>query len=227
MAEPMRPLYDFLPMLRVEAPGVPNPLAIQYLRLAAKDFCKRTRNWRHTITVEMDADGNESVVAPANSVVFEIENAHFGDDRIPLEPLAYTSVDPDYFVPDPDNTGTPMYVTMKGRNTITILPYAEGTLHLSVFLHPLAGPEDTLRPDAGPVDYEAINSVPAFLFTDHADVIIAGALAKLLQVPQTKFQDPGRAQSFAMMYEANIVPELHANISGKASAVKRAKPEWF
>lgn len=227
MLEPMRDLSDFLPLVIPYAPGVSDPMAIQALRLSAAEYCRRTRCWRHTSQVEITQDNAELIVAPANTSVFEIETSHWGTGMTPLTPITYTDIDPLWLTTDPQDL--PRYVTMVTTNAVTVVPRAEGTLHLSMFLTPITGPTDTL----GAVDDVAedvrltVNKVPEFLFNDVAEVIAAGALFRLKMTPNQEFSDPNGAAVFKSLFDDATDTRFRTGIKGKHGATKRAPTLWM
>jgi hypothetical protein len=228
MAEQLRPLGDFLQLVRMEAPGAADVLAIQALRLSAADYCKKTRCWRHAITVQMDADGDDPVVVPDHTSLYQIESALWGDDRDPITPIAYTDVMDDWQLTEAGNY-KPDFITMTSTNTVTVLPKIAGTLHLSVFLTPIVGPSDLLGPSAGgvPAPYDDINRVPNFLFTDHAETIASGALYRLLRIPNMPFTNPEMAAAHFTMFNEAADRASNVSITGKQRARKRARPIWY
>ena len=57
-------LSQFLHMVLPYAPGLPVMTAEHELRLAAIEFCERTRCWRHMIEVEFDDENAQAAIAP-------------------------------------------------------------------------------------------------------------------------------------------------------------------
>lgn len=228
MLEPLRPLEDLLPLVHPHVYGASEPLMLQSIRLSVIDFCKRTRCWRHTVQVAMDEDGDDPIVAPANTSIFEIESAHFGMGLEPLTPIAFTDVDKNWLMAEAADTN-PIYITMTSRNTVTVLPKKVGDLHLSLFLTPVSGPLDALGPeqigDADP--YDGVNTAPDFLFTDHAEVIAAGALTRLFLMPNVAWANPELAAYYNDRFDKGAVSMANSNIRGKLKAKSRPQIRWL
>jgi len=122
----------------------------------------------------------------------------------------------------------PEYVTQTSANTITVLPKVVGTLHLSAFIRPIAGPDDLIAPSGPTADpYSAVNQVPAFLFNDVAETIASGALARILRKPGQTYTNPDMAAFHMGLFQQGADRNKRASIRGKHRAVKRARPVWF
>ena len=57
-------LQTLFPLILPKAPGCPGVTAAQQARLAAIEFCERSRCWREITTVTVDAAGEAALVAP-------------------------------------------------------------------------------------------------------------------------------------------------------------------
>lgn len=68
---------QFLPMILPYAPGLPTMTAEHAVRLAAIEFCERTRCWRHAVDVVFSADNHQAVVAPDYATIHQFEFAVF------------------------------------------------------------------------------------------------------------------------------------------------------
>ena len=218
MAQPTINLSEFLPLVQPHAPGASIPAMSQALRKASIEFCETTRCWRHIATVTITEQGNV-VAAPDYAAIYEFELATFDGDN-ELIPVQYSDLEAKEF----GETGIPKYITQTGPNTVSILPFSEGEMELSMFLKPRHGDQYTLVNDMPENVYD---SVPQFLHTLHGEVIAAGALSRLLTLPNQPFTNPKMAAFFRQQYENRAVKTSNNNIRGQHRARPRIHPSWF
>lgn len=230
MSAPTINVADFLPLVRPHAYGAPDPTIMQSLRMAAVEFCERTRCWRHVHTLALPQDGR-ATVAPTWSAIHEFETATWSAETDPatatfeqgreLTPLAYSDIGPGGFV----HAGGPQAISQVSPNQVIVLPAEAGVLRLSLFLKPMHGQEWDLAAD-GEVQ-NRYDTVPAFLLTMHGEAIAAGALARLLMQEKTAYYSPDRAAMFAARFEAAADRRFTHNLRGQQRAPLRSKPHWF
>ncbi|MGP9790696.1 hypothetical protein [Roseinatronobacter sp. NSM] len=89
MANPIR-LTEFLRYVLPHAPGVPDVLAEQYIRMAAIEFCERTKCWRKICHTHLDRKNTVALVAPNYAAIHQIEYASFASESVPKTPLTPT-----------------------------------------------------------------------------------------------------------------------------------------
>jgi hypothetical protein len=211
----------FLPIILPQAPGCPRFFAEQAARLAAIEYCERTRCWRHIVTISL-ATNPQAIVAPEYSAIHEIEEASF--DGQPLTPTQWTDADPDE-LRDAPQIGKPKYLTQIDHNTVSIYPFAPGTLRASLFLKPRSGqlfgtdPTDPL--------HDAFNVVPEFLSIQKAEAIADGALARILATPGEQFTDLQRAGFHLERFERACNSAFASHMKTQHRAKIRTNPRWF
>lgn len=220
-----RPLADFLPLVLPHAPDCPRTVAEQYLRLAAIEWCERTRCWRHVTTMALTEQG-EAIVAPDYAAIFEIETAEFSNgntDPVPLTPTQFTSVSLE------DATamagGLPRYITQASPSTVTVLPFEAGDLSLSLFLKPRSGTEYGNDPD-DPLQ-DRLNVVPQHVFVQSAEQIAEGALGRLLAIKNTSWHDPNMALYYSGRFDQACDRNFRSDMRGQHRAPVRTKPQFF
>ncbi|WP_333826856.1 hypothetical protein [Pararhodobacter sp.] len=216
-------LSKFLPYTALHAPGAPIPTIESYLRLAAIEFCERTRCWRHMVNVELTDENHVAVVAPPYAAIHAFEYAAFIADngpRRPLLPTQYSDLAPEGF---PENAGAlPNHITQATPNSITIFPFAAGEVELSVFLKPRFG-QDFNGPDRESPIEDAYDKVPEFLLTQWGEAIAVGALSKLLIVPQQRWTDQKTAMTFLARFERYCDQHFSSNVIGQQRAPRRSR----
>lgn len=221
MASPIQPLADFLPYVLPEAPSCPAPTAEFQLRMAAIEFCERTRCWRHLTTVAVSSE-NRTIAAPALTSIHEFEEVTH--DGRPLTPTQFTDTEASALTGELME-GPPKYITQTEPGLVTIFPYQAGTLRISMFLKPQHGtlfgydPINPLR--------DSLNVVPQFMLAQHAQSLAHGALARILRLPNEPWTDPGRSQFHAMQFEKAIGGHFSNNLRGQQRAPVRVKAQWM
>lgn len=223
MPLPTRPLKDFLPMVLPEAPACPRPVAEQYLRLAAIEFCERTRCWRHVSTQTISTQ-EPAIVAPDYATIHEIETAEW-DGEYELEPTQFSEVDPDAYGAAAGEAGPARYITQTAPNQVAVVPFDTGSLRLSLFLKPRSGSEYGNDPN-DPLQ-DRYNVVPEFMLIQHGDHIASGALARILTLPKQTFTNPQMAQVHLARFERACDNKFSSNMKGQHRAKRRVKAHSF
>ncbi|EDM71052.1 hypothetical protein RAZWK3B_16685 [Roseobacter sp. AzwK-3b] len=214
-------LDKMLPLVLPYAPGVPDNVATYNLRLAAIEFCERTRCWRHITTITLRRDG-QAVAAPPYAAIHEIEKAVFNNETT-LEPLQYSDVD-DTQLGAP-NEAPPKYITQSEYDTIRILPFQEGTLEVSMFLKPVFGSEIEIGDEGEVVD--AYDVIPEFIYKAHAEQIAAGALARLLAQPDKPWTNIQVSMMWGQRFNDLADAKFSVNLTGQHRARRRTKYHDF
>lgn len=219
MTQPTINVSKFLPLVQPYAPHASDPAVMQALRKAAIEFCEQTRCWRHMIRLTISRQ-DYPAIAPAYAAIHEFETVTFNDDT-PLTPVQFSDVEHADF----SEQGAPRYITQTGPSRISILPFSDGVLDISVFLKPRHGDEYALSPDSAPEN--VYDTVPDFLFTLHGEVIAAGALSRLLLLPGQPFTDPKMAEYFRADFQRRAERVFNHNVRGQQRARPRILARWF
>lgn len=221
MSAPNTPLSAFLPYVLPYVATCPDPVAEFQLRMAAIEFCERTRCWRHIISVAVAAN-NQTIAAPTYSTIHEIEEATFNGK--PLNPTQYTATDPNELT-GLTATGDPVNITQIESGVVALYPFKTGTLRLSAFLKPMHGSAFGLNP-LDPLS-DAYNVVPEFLLRQHAETIARGALARIYGLPNEQFSNPNNALFYAKMFDEACGRNFASNLKGQQRAPIRTKAQWM
>lgn len=226
----MIPISSFLPLITIHASAVPHPVAEQQTRLAAIEFCERTRCWRHMIRRQIDVFdggcGSPSIrLMPPYATIFEWEFAYFNEAK--LTPMQFSDVD--FTQRDSgDITGPPTHITQTEPGLVALIPPpdASGGLYMSVFLKPIGSDEWS----GGTYDMDEdddLNVLPDFLLTHHAESIARGALARILAIPGQTYTDMPRAAAYAADFHDRMDHRFNNNLRGQQRAPARARPHNF
>jgi hypothetical protein len=207
----------FLPMVLPQATTCPAFIAEQNIRLAAIDFCARTLLWKETITQAM-ATATETIDIPPYARVVKIVAASVDGEE--LSPARASDIPPGD-VP----VSVPSYYFQRAPGEISLYPFQACDLTTTVALQPRVGQEFGRDPEDTMQDY--YNQVPDFLFIDHAELIAAGALARILAVPKRDYTNLQMAGVFAARFEAGVGSLSAYGVQGQQRAPLRSKPHWL
>lgn len=199
----------FFPQIRPYAPGLLVPVAQNHIRSALQKFCKRSRIWRYSEDISMDAV-EKAVTVPAQSILYEIESASM--DNQPLYPMSVVELDEMYPIWRTDTTeGGPRYISQTQPNNVRIFPYSTGTLTLNGYLMPT----------------DECTEVPDWFVDNYRRVIADGALSELLILPKQNYTDPSLAQFFLNRFNDEVDRLSNLNIRGQQRAYVRSKAQFF
>lgn len=227
MTLPTRHLRDFLPLVLPHAPQCPGPVALQYLRLAAVEWCERTRCWREVVTTAI-AQQNAAIVAPVYATIHEIEQAEFTSTTtgpIKLTPTQFSSLTMSELADTTAEAGAPRYITQSSPNTVAVYPYQAGSLEMSLFLKPVSGTEYGTNP-ADPLQ-DKFNVVPAHIFTQSAEKVAWGALGRLLNLAKSDWYDPQNAAIFFAKFNDACDDSFRSELRGQHRAPVRTRASFF
>ena len=210
-------LDAFLPLVMPHCPGVPEFVATRNLRMAAIEFCERTRCWRHLASVQIGQDG-QAIAAPCFAAIHLIERATFEDGR-DLVPIQFSDVD-EGAVQEAVG-GHPAYITQSRYDTVRVIPFQPGRLDLSLFLKPVNG--ESFGFSQGGVVRDHYDQIPEFMWTMHAEPIASGAISRILTQPDKPWTNPQLAAPHAARFEAAMNTHFGASVRGQHRARHRTR----
>jgi len=217
-------LTEFLPYVLPHAPGAPDFVAEKYLRMAAIEFCERTRCWRKITEMDITTSNTRALVAPYHAAIHQIEFASFSSPthpKSPLTPTQYSDIS-DRYHPEMEQGGPPRYITQVNPNEVSVFPMAPGTLEVSLFLKPRMGQDFATNAVDDPMQ-DTFNVVPDFLLTQWGEIIASGALSKLLTQPQKRWTDPNMAVFYLNKFEKACDRHFSRGVQGQQRAPRRTK----
>lgn len=207
----MADLDDFLPSMKVYAPGLSDLAAYFGLRQAAIEFCEKTRVWKFEDTYEYSPDDGE-LLSPEGSVIHEIEVVKFdGRELRKVTPQWLDRMVPNWRGSTETLSGAPEYVTQTVPNNIILVPSATGELYYSLYLKPS----------------QDCTTLPAFLADQHRETIAWGALARVLMIPNQAFTDVQMAVGFATAFQAKIDGKSTLGVVGQQRAPVRTRASFM
>lgn len=208
----MKDLDDFLPYIRMYAPGVGDPAAFFGIRQAAIEFCERTRMWQLEDEWSVTADDCEGLMAPAGADVHEIDKVWFnGCELRKVTPQKLDELVSNWRNGDDKPTGQPSYVTQTAPNSIILVPFGTGTVRVSLYLKPS----------------QDCDQLPDFLVDQHREKIAWGALSRVLLIPNQSFTNPDMGAAFGQSFQSKLDSKSTSGISGQHRAPVRTKASYF
>jgi hypothetical protein len=207
----MSSLDTFLPEVRPWAPGVPDQVAYKHIRLAAIEFCERTRLWRFEDDYDITAEDSEAITTPGGSVLHDIEVVLL--DGRELTPKATRDLDrvQNGWRTGDLGTGIPAYFTQIEQNTIKLVPSGSGHLYLCLRLKPS---QDTM-------------DLPDFLAGEYRECLGWGALGRILTVPGQSYSNPELATFYMARFSAKLDALANKGTTGQQNAPKRMRASFF
>ncbi|TRW94923.1 hypothetical protein FNJ84_17680 [Paracoccus sp. M683] len=216
---PLARLNTLLPLILPKATNCPPSVAAQQARMAAIEFCERTRCWRQVSTVTVTGPNEALTVAPPEAAIYEIESASFGEGDTPLYPTQHTDL-------LGMRTGRPAYITQVSPNQVTIFPFDQAVdLDISLFLKPRV--EDEYGTD--PLDplFNRYDVVPDWMLTQHGHRLVDGALGRILAIPNQPWTDMARAGYHAGLFNDACNAKFHQQVRGQQRARARSRFQDF
>lgn len=218
------------PIIMPHVRGCPRPVIDYHLRLAAIEFCERTRLWRHSRTNV--APTRITDIAPPTPTldavtpeVFELEAVTF--DGIDLRPVVYDAAASDAMTADP-RYGIPNTYTTVETNRLLLDPFPQvgtGTLRYSYFGKPSMARLFAL--DAADPMHDVHNTVPQFMIAQYGKTLADGALALLQAIPGQAFTDENMAAVNRSKFDMAVSGLTQKFLRGQQKSPARIVSKWM
>lgn len=211
MRMPLVDIERFIPKMRRYVRSVTDPTAEEFIREAAREFCRGTRIWVDTITVKVTDSLYQTACHTADAEIVNIEGARLdGCELKPKTPQQLDTLYPDW-ADETKEPGIARFITMMGSNALVLAPRQAGTLRARLELMPA---QDAL-------------SLPEILLNEHSETIGKGAAARALEVPETTYYDPNLAAAYFDYAEQKTSDQKWRTARTKADAPLRTTPRFF
>ena len=176
-------LEDFLPHLNIQVDGVPRIFMLDALRLTCIEFCEQTLLFRETVELPISADVSDYELEPSlcDSEVCRILDVWINSARI-------RAITPDDGIRTNEiyDSATPTsYYTMDPA-LLTLVPTPSATADLKVSF--------AYKPE-----HDADN-VPETLYTTYREIIVRGAAARLLIMPNRPWTNVEHGGLYRKLY---------------------------
>jgi hypothetical protein len=170
---------QLLPYLLPEVPGVPDALATQSIMRAANDFCRETGVWNEIqdpIPVE-DNVNEYDLVAPAGAQVVTVKSIWMANrELVPVTMERLQELIPNW--QEAKGSDPAYYNCPQDWSTVRVYPIPFGA----------NGQTITIRALYAPSQFGA--DLPQFLVDVYLDEVLAGAKARLMQMPGKAWSNP-------------------------------------
>lgn len=195
-------IEDLYPLIRLEAPGLPEPVLVQETQDAIDNFLAESEAWKYSVPTLQDwttaADFptlSPGTDIPAGTRVVRYDMVKFASDGSNLKQVPFkTRQQLDMEYPDWEvRTGnTPLAWTMNGVFEPKIIPTATADVLGSLAIRVILGTD------------RAVGTIPEFILHEFGDWIQAGVLAKVLALPGKDWTNPQAAMKYMAVYNDGI-----------------------
>lgn len=207
----MTPTTEFLPRLLPYLSGCPSSAAEQALVDAATSFCEDSLAIRQRLDTELTSNGNPEfdITAPPNQLVTRVLKVWVDGREIGSMPAE--SVDDQRFV----SSFPRAFYTLLDDSGLTALLYPvpdnSYTLIAEVALKPIRG----------------ARSLHTDLFNTWIDIILDGAKARLMSIPDQPYTNLSAAQNYLLMARVGARKARIEASLGRIRGTVRARPRPF
>lgn len=181
---------EFYPLVLSQVPLCPKPMVLKAIRDSAIQFCERTNVWKDTQEYPVGTDADYMFENDSVAVVWRVDEAKIVDGA-DLDIVSPEVADERYSGwRDGSVTGNPAVLTQTSEEYFTLVPAptTDVVLHLGVSLKPAKASTYTER----------------FLLNNHEEAIVAGALARLMGMPNKPWSS-NAAATFAAVFNDKTV----------------------
>lgn len=213
-------LDGLLPIANPHANGCPAFLVTQAARLAAVEFCERTRCWRHIMRFDATAPSSGEII-PLEAVIWEIEEA--SANGRPLTPVQHTDV-----TGDTVTIGNPRFISQANPWGVLVHPFPETgpvNIEMSVFLKPRS--DNIVGLDAENPLLDSLNVVPEWMMQQHGERLADGALSRVLMMEGQRWYNPERAAYHRALFDSALRRNFAANMRGQQRAPIRMPTSYM
>jgi hypothetical protein len=159
-------LYELISEVTIYAPAVAEPVAVRYLREAARDICQAGKLWKETDQIKINDPEYQGICSVQDSSIVEITDPQF--EGLPLQAVTPGWLDMEFpRWSGVSETSVPRFVTQIAPNTLTLYPRSTGTLTARLTLQPSRDAQ----------------TIPAFLAENYATELGKGAAGRILLLP--------------------------------------------
>lgn len=189
--------------LRIELPGIPEPVLVDGVRKAVQEFFKKSEAWRYTVpgllnwttalTFPALAAGTE---IPTGTRVTRVDEVKYANDGISLKPIPFKTrqqLDGDYPDWEVKTGNSPLRWTNDNDYAPRIIPIADADVNGSLKVRAIIAPID------------ALTDLPDFLYYEFEDDFKNGALARLMKIPGKDWTNLTAAAAYASLFKAGVI----------------------
>lgn len=197
-----------------EVPGCPQPVALNAIRNAAIEFCRRSWVWRvslDTMPVYAEVPDYE-LEPPTKTKVAKILQVWFqGREIYPKAPDELNRL----YARWPAETGTPKWFVQRDPEILLLVPM------------PLTSIEDAVEAEVAIAPSRASTGIDSAIYEKYLDAITHGALARLFRSKSKPWTDTVLAADRTNQFDAAIGLAKVDAVKGHGRSRLRVKPYFF
>ena len=191
-------------ILRVELPGIPEPVLADGVRKSIQQFFKESQAWRHTVPSPL-LDWTEALLFPALAAgteiptgtrVVRVDRVKYASDGLSLRPIMFRTrqqLDGDYRDWEVKIGNSPLVWTNENTGAEPrIIPIASADVLTSLQVRVIVAPLDTLT------------DLPDFFFYEFEDAFKNGTLARLMKIPGKDWTNFQAAAAYAAIFKDDV-----------------------
>lgn len=189
--------------LRVELPGIPEPLLVDGVLRTLQDFFQRSEAWRHTVPNLKDWTATTptfpvlvvGVDIPANTRVSRTDVVKYSSDGISLKEVIFKTrqqLDKELSNWEIKTGNTPVAWINDGPNNPRLIPIANATVTASLQIRVVVSPA------------AALTDIPDTLFFEFQDHFRNGTLARLMKIPGKDWTNFSASAAYAALFKVGL-----------------------
>lgn len=216
----MTNIEAFLKYMRHQLPGCPEPLALQHVVRAARDFCHQTHACRLVTdpAAVIAGDGRYDIMLPPETELVQVIQVWYGTRELRLIAPDDIGNPQAYFEPIGGQTrspGEPGYAYLLSRAEIGLDAVPDKSASAMLTMRVAVKP--TLEAE----------TVPDNLFADWQEAVTAGAVASLAALPGHPFSSMDVATAASMAYRYFVSVARREAYKGRLSAERQVRMRPF
>ena len=188
------------PFLRVELPGIPEPLLVSAVAKTVNDFLRMSEVWKYTTPTLLDWTTalvfpaiNVGTEIPAETRATRIDTVKYAPDGVSLREVPFKTrqqLDNIYSDWEVKTGNTPLYWTYDGPGVPRIVPIAVANVLATIQIRTVLG------------STESLVNLPDFIMHEFEDTIREGVLARLMKIPGKDWTNLTAAAAYASLFKA-------------------------
>lgn len=208
LANAWRDFEDLMPKILPHAIQCTEGFALDHLRDAVIRACERARLWVVDDEFDMGCDTDNLIVAPKGSQLYQIDRVFIGGSTM----QAITSQQMYGMRDDCHPGGRPHYFAQADSDSIAIFPVQRGArIRVRAYLIPTA---DATR-------------APKVVLDRHREMLVNGALARILSVPAQPFTNVELAAYRDNLFERRLDEISREYVTGIQRGPLRTRPNFM
>lgn len=196
-------IADLYPLIRLEAPGLPEPILQQEVQDVIDEFLAQTEVWKHTCPNLLDWETAQvfptlvvGTDIPSGTRVVRFDTVKYASDGTSLREIPFRTrqdLDGTYSDWEVKTGSSPLSWTMDGLgDTPRIVPIATADVLGSLQLRVVLGTD------------RAISVIPEFFLHEFGEAIRFGVLGRVLAIPDKDWTNMGKGVQYQGLYDMEL-----------------------